>query len=269
MRIIFLLFFLISPSIQAEEYKFKCDKKVKFCEFSSKRVTIGDWIGVFDSEGYLVAVGEVLRLKGSMRVFQIQTKYGPILRSHRAKLITDEQAQRPQKFFDSYQVKSKNVMGLQLGLLTMGVGEGFAATNLEGYGQFEWRKNIYIAGRLGMLTGEGKASINDKVLETHDLKLTAFTLMGGIITYLAPQSSISGRLEFAVGLSNISASTTSGFSVKDVVDGRISSGTSFSFRGESALLFDLNGYFLMSAFQFLRLQNSNNAGFLFGVEFPL
>ena len=147
--------------------------------------------------------------------------------------------------------------------------EGFAATNIEGYGQFEWRKNVYFLGRLGLLTGNGKASINDKVLETHTIKLTSFSLMGGVATYVAPQAPVSGRFEFAAGFANINASTTSGFSVKDVVDGRIANGTAFSFRSEAALVVNLESYFLMASFQFLRLQNSNNAGFLFGAEIPL
>ena len=61
-RLVFtLLVMTASQVVVADDYKFKCDKNVAFCEFDSRRITIGDKVAIFNAKDMVIAIGEVVR----------------------------------------------------------------------------------------------------------------------------------------------------------------------------------------------------------------
>lgn len=249
-------------------YPLSCNKNQTICEIKTKRVTINDYIGVFDGDGYLIAIGRVTKIRGVSRMVKIKKRYGDIRSSHDGLLIKDREADNPKKYFKFLQPVTEQTFGVQLGLTQLGVGESISAFDLQGYGEWAFRDIFYWVGRLGFLTGSGEASKTDDELISQEVTVQAFSLLGGMAFWLGKALDLGLRTELSLGLSNVSVDLEQGGDAKDVVDGRVFPGMGFSYRFETSVMIRrdrFNHYFAGASF--FRLQNSNNLGVHLGVTF--
>ena len=263
---VFLLLSLGFAS-SAYGYKLRCNSSQSTCEVVTKRLTVGDHIGVFDQDGYIVAVGKVKKILHARRQVRIIRRFGKILGSHDALLIRDSEAQNPKKYFKFYLEAQQEGLGIQLGLLELGVGEGMTTYDVEGFMESAWRGSTAVVGRLFFMSGSGEASSTGDELKTETVDMTAFGLMGGVSQILFPKMSTSVRGEFALGIVNVSGSSSGGTDLQELVDGRIFPGVGMVTRLGASLLFRYEKsrpYFGAAVY---RLQNSTDFGMHFGLLF--
>lgn len=253
----------IEESAQAA-YPVRCNSQQTVCEVRTKRLVVGDYVGIFDSEGYLVAFGRVKKLKGKAREIKIFKIFERIKRSHRLKRIEDEEAKKPRKFFNIRKGSSDTAYYLGLGLNSIGVGETFSAFDVSGFMQWRWKQNLYLVGRGFFLRGSGKATINKAYLEENDITLQAIGALGGVGYNFLQHDLFTLRGEGSLGVASVNLSSDGEDSPKDLVDGRVSQGVGFVMRAEAGIIIHYGSYSPMISASFLRLQNSNNYAFSAG-----
>lgn len=251
-------------STPAWAYKVKCNETQTECEVDTKRIVVGDRVGIFSEDGLIVAIGTVKKLKGRARVVHLDKKYAEVKANHELMLIKDEEAQNPGQFFKFYRKTAEKTFGTSFGLTAMGVGESFTSYDLQFFMQYKMRENFYLVPRGYYMTGKGRAASNDVFIETRNLSISSMGLIFGGAGELFSQSPLYMRIEGGIGLAKVNASLSDGSDVKNVVDGRIRPGTGPIMRFEVDALYKWNTYKLLAGAHFTRLQNSNNSGVVFG-----
>ena len=119
-------------------YNFRCDKDSINCLVDDKSLTVGDYAGFFDSEGRLVAIGQVTAIKNGHRELEISQTFNRITRSMQVRLITQEDYERLQERFRV----PRRILPKALGLAV-------AAARLRVLGGFDGQEyNLFFAGRV-------------------------------------------------------------------------------------------------------------------------
>lgn len=257
-----VLLFMTCPALA---YKVKCNKTQNLCEVDTTRLTIGDKVGIFSEDGDLVALGEVKTLKGRIRVVDIKKKYGPILRSHNLEMVKDEEYDAPAKYFKVLKKGAEQSAGGSLGLVSLGVGEGFLGFQLDGFMEWLWQNGIFVFGQGFFISGKGNATITEEAINEDTIAMSVIGALGGVSYTGFRNREMSFRGDLGLGFANVSASTGSGRDVKEVADGRIFPGMGFVMRGEAAMLWTIGDWRPYISGSFIRLQNSNNYGVSLGV----
>ena len=98
--LILAVFSLYSSS--AYSYSVRCNKDQTQCQIKTKRLTVGDFVGIFDEYKYLQAVGKITKIVGKKRILKITKKFTLITKDSVAKRISDEEAARPRSYFKIY-----------------------------------------------------------------------------------------------------------------------------------------------------------------------
>lgn len=266
LRCLVVLLGILAPTL-AFAYKVRCNDEQTQCEVDTKRLAMGDRVGIFSDDGLIVAIGTVKKLKGRLRVVHVDKKYADIKKSYELVLIRDEEAQNPREFFKFSKATPERAFGATLGFTNMGVGEGFTAIDGQFYMQWKFRENTYYLGRGMFLTGGGKATHNTTQLDERDLTLTAIGAMGGLAYVLMPQHLLNFRFEGAAGFAQVNAAISGGVDAKEYVDGRIKPGMGHVIRLEAAAIYHWDDWKFIGAADYLRLQSSNNFGVAFGSLF--
>lgn len=254
-------------STPALAYKVRCNEQQNECEVDTKRLVAGDRVGIFSESGLIVAIGTVKKLKGRIRIVDIDKKYAPIKRSHELVLIKDEEAQNPEAFFKFFKPAAKLVFGAGLGFENMGIGESFPAIDAQAFVGWQRRENLYFVGRFMFLNGAGSATHETNALQKEDITLNYIGLGAGIAYILFPENTISFRGEFALGIGPLSGTITGGQDFKTFVDSRVAPGTVPFGRFEGAAIIRWGDWQPYIQANFLRLQNSNNTGIGAGLLF--
>ncbi|MCX6129788.1 MAG: hypothetical protein NTX25_12110 [Proteobacteria bacterium] len=149
MRILWLSFLVsLFFTTLADALPFKCDKPQNYCEVETKRLTIGDKLGVFSTDGQLVAIGEVSEIRSRSRTVKILKKWGLLYRSYEMEPIDDEKANNPERFFQILTPLPNLAWGVNLGAINLGIGDSFLGTALEGSLYWWLWKDFYLTGRL-------------------------------------------------------------------------------------------------------------------------
>ncbi|RYZ63025.1 MAG: hypothetical protein EOP09_18265, partial [Proteobacteria bacterium] len=135
-RLLALLICLWSSHSYA--FTFKCDKEQTRCEVQTKRLTVGDKVGVFTEQKQLVALGEVTDIEGSRRVVVISKKWSTLLRTHDMDIINDQAFKTPEAYYTIVTPLSTKSWGAQVAVVNLGIGDGFLGTEVSGlfYKQF-------------------------------------------------------------------------------------------------------------------------------------
>lgn len=262
-----LSFLLAAP---ASAMPFKCDKPQVICEVLTKRLTVGDKIGVFTSDGQLAAIGEVVEIRNKSRVIKITRKWGNLYRSYEMEQIDDEKAQNPEKNFSIITPLPDLSWGVSLGAVNLGIGDSFVGTTFEGGVYWLIAKDLFVTGRLHYLSGSGHASDNlGAGVAEANVSVTSAGLSAGLSILLAPYQVIAMRLDGDVGVSNATVTLPTGLNERQVLNSRVTDGAGLYLRFGAAAIWRRDGLQPELGFAFLRLHSSNNPGLFIGVSAPM
>ncbi len=251
-------------------YRLQCNKQQTSCQANAKRLVTNDYVGVFDEDGYLVAIGRVGKIDGEVRHIAIQKRYGKILASHDAILIKDHEAKNPDKHFKLMIPVARNNWGVQIETLSMGVGEGFPVYGAEAYYQRGLAHNFFFVGRGGYVRGSGKASVTEDLIASQDIDFASFIFTAGMGFELFPEREIMLRTELSLGGAYVSAraggSEDKG-TIKEIVDGRIYPGMGANLMAVCDVMFHIGQTRPFLGASVYKLQNSLDSGIHLGVYF--
>ena len=230
------LLMLLSATALAETSEIRCNKSQSICEIRNKRTTIGDKVGVFSEDGFLIAVGVITKIRDTVRTFEIKKTYARILRSHTAQVIRDSEARDPEKFFKILKDYDDIFVGGKLGLFSIGIGNGFLASNFEAIGMVKWKYLTFFSARLNYLTGDGEASAKLQGIPNTDFSLSTIGGSAGITQILFPYQMINLRtsIEFGAASATVEGRPSAAilaenpdFKITEILNERIIEGTVF------------------------------------------
>ena len=263
---LFLALSILIPSLGfSEGMKIRCNQQQTICEVEDRRITVGDKIGVFSKNGYLIAVGRVSKIRDSIRVVKITKKFNVILKKHRAEVIKDKEAKKPKKYFKIAIGPSEMEWGASLGMMSMGVGDGFVATYLEGQFQWKWVGQTYFILKGNFLSGSGEASANLLGIPNTSVSLTSYGITGGISEVFLPNEPVSIRAYIGGGFGQSSVSIGADSDINEVLNNRVVNGTSLIINSEVSAIYNWGKYKPMVSFTYLSLHKSTNAGLSVGL----
>lgn len=256
---------LLSAIAYAEESSIRCNDDQSLCEIKNKRITIGDKIGVFTSDGFVVAIGVVTKIVGTARMFKITESYAKILRSHRAEIISDQEAENPIKSFKSFKTYADEMVGVNLGSYSLGIGSGFVANFAGLQYAYEWKKLTYFPFKLGYLSGEGDASAKLQGITNTKVTLSAISLSAGVSQILLPHEFVSIRVGFDLGIGHTQIQVEDEIDISVLLNDRVKEGMVMLARGEASLIYPWSGYYPMINVEILVLDKSFNPGISLGL----
>ena len=258
MKVSWLPFFLLLlfSSSSAFSYSVRCNKKQTSCQLRTKRLTIGDYVGIFGEDKFLQAVGKITKISGIKRTLKITKKYSLITADSDARMIKDKEAANPRKYFKIARVEKKHVIGGALGMAQIGLGDGFMGFNFEARYSYTFSQKIYFLVKGNYLSGEGVAT--DYLAEIAETPVTfsSMGLTGGAVYQMLPNSPVSVRVGLDLGFANVSASTGEG-EVSDVLRGRVENGVGLQFRGSLMVVYRANwSVEPFAAFDYMMVQSA-------------
>ena len=254
-RSLFLMVILVF-GVDALALTVRCDRKQVICEINTKRLVKGDYIGIFDLDGYLSAVGRVTKISGAKRTVKIKKKYGFISKSHKASLIKDREASNPRKYFKILESVHDSGYGFLAGLVSLGAGDGLSGFQVGGLAEFSINRNLFYVVRGSYISASGGVSYETDNLQSTTLTASIMSAMGGVAYWAAPNKPISLRTEVSLGLANTSLSTADGSDAKEVADGRLFPGMGLNFRAGADVVSKIGGTRYLLGAAFMKLQNS-------------
>ena len=263
--IIFVLFPTLSYSYD-DSFSFRCNQKITLCEVDNNRLTVGDWVGIFDKSGNLIAFGKVTKLKGHIRVFRINRRFSKITGRHRVRFVSDYMVRDPKKYFQFAATFPKSSWGASIGQINLTLGEGIAANDFTLYHHRPWTGGVYFNGGLHYVSGSGKATVSESRLESHLVDVTFISLYGGISTYLGSYEALYWRIGGGFGLTLTSVDGGGPYTAEQLVDGRVENGTHLSIWGRGSILFKRQSHFLAASFYLIKNQRTLNPAISLGIE---
>lgn len=263
-RLLALAFVLWSSTSFA--FPFKCDKDQAQCEVQTRRLTVGDKVGVFTPEKELVALGEVTDIDGGKRIIKITKKWAILLRSHDIDIINDLAYSAPEAHYKIITPLARTAWAGQIALVNIGIGDGFIGTEVSGlFFKHFWRDFSYF-GRLHYLTGKGSASDNLGGIQSLDVNINSMGASGGVSEMILPFAAIAIRLDAEVGF-GVGTVTLSGDYDKDkILNSRFKDGMGIYARGGAAAVWRRDGIQPEVGLAILHLHNSNNTAFFLGLN---
>ncbi len=263
--LIMLIMTLTSSFVMAQDSFIRCNDDQTICEIKNRRITIGDKIGIFTSDGFVVAIGEVIKIVGTARTFKITHSYTRILRSHRAEIISDREAKTPEQYFKFLKTYADTMVGGKFGVYSMGIGDGFVANFIEAQYALEWEQLTYFAFKLNYLAGNGEASAKLQRVANTTVDLSVLGLSAGVAQVLFPNELFSFRLGLDLGLANATVKLGGDYDPASILNDRITEGMIFMARGEASIIYPWNSFFPMVNLEFLYLHSSFNTGISLGL----
>lgn len=263
-----LLFVLASLSFSkvAMALPFRCDKAQNRCEVETRRLTEGDKVAVFTDDKKLIGLGEITGIEGTKRIVKITRKWGTFLRSHEIEIIQDEAYRNPEKSFVIVTPLGSMSWGAQLGLVNLGVGDGFLGIEASGlFFRHFWRDFSYF-GRFHFLTGSGKASDNLGGATAQDVSVSSFGLSGGVSELLLPHSPISIRLDLELGVSFGSVTLDGDFDEDKVLNSRFKDGAGLYLRGGPSMIWRRDGIQPELGLAYMLIHDSSSAALTIGIN---
>ena len=261
--------FMMFGAHQAFAFKVRCTAKQDSCQVVTSTLTVGDYLGFFDPDGYLSAVGKVVKIHRGVRKVKILKHYQKIRNSHEAMLIKDREAARPSSYFKFFKRDSENSVGLRLGIVDMGIGQGVSATKISGFKEWPFKKRAMSLVATGsFMSGSGRATDVGAQIETHNINFMAFSALGGVRYMFRPEKPISQRVEGGLGLVHLSGKAGNGQNFERLVDGRVKPGLGLMARIAGSLYFRWGSTtrpFLGA--EIVRLQSSLDYGLFAGFRF--
>lgn len=268
MKLLWLPIFIsiLAFSSQALSYSVRCNKKQSSCQIKTKRLTIGDHIGVFGEDKFLQAVGKVTKISGLKRIVKITKKYSLITAGSQARMISDKEASNPKKYFKLARVEDKHMLGAAIGIAQVGLGDGFIGLNFEAQYSYTFSRKIYFLVKGNYISGEGIATDSLAEIGETTLSFSSIGLTGGAVYQILPNSPISIRFGLDLGFSNVSVATGDG-DPNDVLRGRIDNGVGLQLRGSFVVVYRTNWAIEpYVGFDYLMIQSTQIPMVMFGIR---
>ena len=241
-RILFFLLSLVwtSPLLA---YNFRCDKDAINCLVDDKSLAVGDYAGFFDSDGRLVAVGQITAIKNGHRELEISETFNRITRSLQVRLITKEDYARLQERFPVPRRMFPQALGIAVAATKLRVLSGFNGQeyNLFFAGRISSGFSVVLRSVYAVVSGTATERKWDGALyvsSEQDTTIQGLGLTSGIAYEALPHNIVSFRGEFGLGLMSVKASVGENASLQDVkLDEHIQDGANILVRvSGSALL---------------------------------
>ena len=196
---------LLSPAALAKSLQ--CNSMQTLCIISdSSELTIGDRVGVFNSDGQLVATAEVSRMRGDRRSLAIAHRTGRIGRDDRIALLDTSAIDGAAPVeYQKYREPAKYEIGTNLAYSTITLGDSLPGYEASLYGQMRQWGGWQFTGRLVVDAVSGKTSIADGSADKVPLTMHGFGLLGGVGYEWFRSQPLSVRVEAAVGAMKVSA----------------------------------------------------------------
>ncbi len=263
----FLSFILACSIFSIESYAatFKCDKNQTLCEAQAKRWTVGDKIGVFNEEKQLVALGEVVEIKGNNRIVKITQKWGTLLRNHSMDFVEDNEYRNPLQYFKSYTPLPQWAWGVGLGIVTLGVGDTFTSSFFGGELDYLLTGSLYLTANLHYLSGSGKASDNLGDAGVQSVSVTAYGASIGVAQVVAPLQLFSIKIGADLGISSDTVTLSGDFDEKKVLNNRIVDGSNLYARVLASAVYRRDGIQPELGFTYTHIHQSNSPGLFMGI----
>ena len=196
---------LLSPAAFAKSLQ--CNSMQTLCIISdSSELTIGDRVGVFNSDGQLVATAEVSRMRGDRRSLAIAHRTGRIGRDDRIALLDTSAIDGAAPVeYQKYREPAKYEIGTNLAYSTITLGDSLPGYEASLYGQMRQWGGWQFTGRFVADAVSGKTSIADGSADKVSLTMHGFGLLGGVGYEWFRSQPLSVRVEAAVGAMKVSA----------------------------------------------------------------
>lgn len=244
---------LATPSLAAD---FKCNKAQSFCTIDSKQLTIGDRVGFFNNDEEIVAYGAVEKVEDQTRYVKIEQANGRLKASDTYALLDDNKAQNIGTNYKMYRESAKAAVGGDVGLASVGLGEGAVGFGASVYGNWKWQRDIYFAGRGFLLSTSGKAVNETTTVESSNFQATMFGLMPTVQWITAQHKPFSARAEAGIGFAHATASISNNGEVKDYLN-HIEPGFGLAMRGAVGVQANFKEWHPTLDAAVNRVQNSN------------
>jgi hypothetical protein len=262
--LIFLFFFFFSDLFA---YKLKCNSDQTVCDIETKRLVKGDAIGVFDEDDYLLATGHVVAIKsGIVREIKLTKKYSQFSENARVVRIEDDEIASPEKKYKIRRLIQERGYVTQVGLMSIGAGEGLFGIEFDGSLFWHWRgnQNFGFRGIFGMASG--KASDVAKEITEYDVSTKAFGASAAYMVQLINIEQIELRSQFDIGVVNSTITVSSpDVSPKVLLDGKLFPGVGALIGGNVSAVTKVKAVDLSAAAQVWSLQNSISYAVLVGI----
>lgn len=196
-------------SVPAYAKTLQCNKHQTRCVTEDQELTIGDQVGIFNSDGELVAEGEVKAMKGERRAVLINKRHGAIRRDYKLSLLEGQasDASPSAAAYKIYKEPAKTQVGAELGYSSVSIGGGSPATEFSAFGQMRKWGGMQLVGRFvyEAVEGEVQHDDGDQQGETLPMSMTGIGLLGGAGYVVREGKPISFRGEVAGGAMHVSA----------------------------------------------------------------
>ncbi len=197
----------MAPSLYGRQANLGCNKNQTRCEIDDRNLIIGDRVGIFNSEGELVATGEVQGIEGPTRQVKIRKRHGSI-KEHYQLAILDSRPEDGVKapVIKIYQEPARHSVGSSLGLSTYSIGLGSPGIEATAYYQRRFWKGAHWVARGNYLKINGEANrYTDYAVEQLPISVSAFGLMGGGAYAWRENRPFSIRTELTLGITQVNA----------------------------------------------------------------
>lgn len=247
----------------------KCDKKQAICEVSNRRLTVGDWVGFFSKDGYLSALGKIVKIKGRIREIRIKKSFAHISKHHRVEIVKDKHARKPRKYFRVRDRVTKSFWGVNLSLVSMGVGSGFPAFSVSGNYFWKFRKGTYFLARSWFLNGSGETASSIAGNPPISVSLSSLGVIGGISEIMRVGEKIALFPYIAGGFSFTSVEVGSTEDASEALNNRVKDGILLALEGGLSAYYRWGDYFPTIGVNILSLHDSVNIGLSGGITVEL
>ena len=230
----------LASSVYAEVL---CDSGQKNCYIKSKNYTIGDRVGIFNSDGDLVAAGEIKRMSGQNRAIKIDKRHGYIRRNHRFALLGHQGMEREQ--YRIYRNNADHSVGGSFGLASLAVGNQAPAYEFTGFSQWKGWRGLQWVARGTYLSADGSVSkTSDNGIESRSFDLTGIGALGGAAYTIRNSRTVGFRGELGLGLMWASAKVdgSSDLSNDEEYDVDVSNGLGAFGRGGVSAIWNLGAW---------------------------
>lgn len=235
---------IITSNSLAKTNDFSCDRGQNYCEIIAPRLTIGDQVGFFNTREELTALGKVDRIKGDERRVKISQQTGKLTRSTTYAMIEDEKVQNLEKNFTVYKAPESFIVGSDVGLGSVGVGQGGSGL-VAGLGaNYKVLDMVYVGGRLGFLSATGTA-IDTYASERDEAEFHVQTLMMmPVVQFHLPNRgywNVKSELGIGAASTKVNADETSSNNKRELLD-RLSDGWGLGMRGSLGVYINESGW---------------------------
>lgn len=202
---------LITAGTAEARSDIQCNKAQTRCFAENLQLSIGDQVGIFNTQGQLVAEAEVTALRGSKRALKIERRHGKISNNHSLALLEQDKAfaMGPSLSRDNvYREPSAWSVGGSLGLGNTSIGQSSPILESSAYAGWHWLGDAQLIMRGVHQVSSGEvAGYRDETnnLETLPIHVSGFGLLGGLNHTMFRLRKISVRSEAGVGTMHVTA----------------------------------------------------------------